>query len=127
MACDSSYLRASEAEVACSQVECFIDELDGKQIDEGWRAGYHPRVYNCGASRKMLDQRIARLCALLKEHDHNVGVRSLSLELQIWWRDHQRADRLRKQAEKDSAEEKALRLSGLAKLTPEERIALGLK
>jgi hypothetical protein len=51
----------------------------------------------------------------------------MSLELQIWWRDHQEADRIR-QKEEAAAQKKAhIRAQGLAKLTLEERRALGVK
>ena len=47
-----------------------------------------------------LDEHTARLCAFCWNHD----VTKYSLELQIWWRDHQEIDRQRlilEQAEKD--------------------------
>jgi hypothetical protein len=46
--------------------------------------------------------------------------------MQIWWRDHQAADRAREAKEKEDTERNALRASGLSKLTAEERKALGL-
>ena len=47
-----------------------------------------------------------------------------SLELQIWWRDHQRWDRAREADDRAAKQSADLRQQALAKLTPAERRAL---
>jgi len=62
------------------------------------------------------------LCEWASTHPDSVS--RASLELQIWWRDHQRWDQKR-EADADAAQERArLREAGLAKLTSAERQAL---
>ena len=124
MPCRSDYLEAHPLEIEASRVECLIDQLnDGGEIDTGYWAGYHPRVYNRGLGREELDKLTARLCNELQ----SVDVTKYSLELQIWWRDHQKADKLRAEAERKRVADEELRLQALAKLSAAERKALGLK
>jgi len=66
-----------------------------------------------------LDRDTAELCSWCREND----VQEQSLELQIWWRDHQKHDAKR---EAEEAKKKAKRKKALAKLTKEERKLLGL-
>lgn len=47
-------------------------------------------------------------------------------ELRQWWADHQEKDRIRREAERKEASHRRLRLKALARLTNEERDALGL-
>lgn len=80
------------------------------------------------------DERLVpTLCAAIKGLDdatreqliynaHNL----LSRQLADWWEEHQAADHARELTEQQSQQRLALRVSGLAKLTPEEREALGL-
>lgn len=50
-----------------------------------------------------------------------------SLEMQIWWRDHQEKDREREKEESEKAERNKVREAALSKLSKEEKEALGLK
>jgi len=87
-----------------------LDELAGKPPqDRHW--GF------LSVTRSELDRLTAHLCGKLK----SVDVTSYSLELQIWWRDHQKADR-------DREENRVLELrnAALGKLTDEECRLLGL-
>lgn len=78
--------------------------------------------YLCQARAMGLDQMAAWLCAWCAEHD----VSAKSLELQIWWRDHQRWD-TKRQAENIAVLERArLQQQALAKLTADECAALNL-
>lgn len=66
---------------------------------------------------------MAELCLRLQVAD----VTKYSLELQMWWRDHQAADKARlehEMARKQNEEERAV---ALAKLTDYERKLLGLE
>lgn len=118
MPCDSSYLNADPQEQYLSRVHCLLEELDGKATIEPshWR-GYHPKVYNKHISREEADALVATLCARLQATD----VTRYSLEMQIWWRDHQRADKARIERDLKKAKDATARKAALAKLTPYER------
>lgn len=90
MPCDSSYMEASGMEKHYSQVLSLLGEFDGKPIQRKWWEGYHPDAYG-KATRPKLDKAVADLCARLE----NAEVKNLSLEMQMWWRDHQAADAAR--------------------------------
>jgi hypothetical protein len=120
MPCNSDYMEADGREIALSQVACLLDEIDGKgPINPSHWRGYHPRVYNRRADG---DELVAELCSKLQGKD----IAKCSLEMQIWWRDHQNADRERIQRELQEAENKKARKDAIAKLTPHERKLLGL-
>jgi len=92
-----------------------LDELAGKPPkDRHW--GF------LRADQGDLDRLTAHLCGKLK----SVDVTSYSLELQMWYRDHQAADKAR---EERIAKEDALaarKHAALAKLTDEECRLLGV-
>lgn len=113
MPCNSDYMEASGREVALSQVACLLDELDGKPINANYWRGYHPKVYNGRADGDAL---VSELCSKLQGKD----VTKYSLEMQMWWRDHQQADQERIRKEAEEAERKKQRAAALAKLTPQE-------
>lgn len=121
MGCNSDYLNASGDEVAISRVACLLDELAGQsRINANHWAGFHPAVYNICTSEHA-DALVSRLCEALQNED----VSKRSLEMQIWWRDHQAADKARVQAEMQAATTSAEVDAALAKLTPHERALLG--
>jgi hypothetical protein len=114
-------MAANGYESELSQVACLLDELAGQKWDRSWWDGYHPRVY-CKADRTKGDQMVRELCAALQSRD----VTQYSLEMQIWWRDHQAADKARCEGDLAQAKTAAERDAALAKLTPAERRLLGL-
>lgn len=120
MPCDSSYMEANGKEKELSIVACLLDELDEKPIPEkGWWQGYHPRVYgNTGIGDKL----VSELCSRLRD----VDVTKYSLEMQIWWRDHQEADKKRLEREILDKKLESERAAAIAKLTDYERKLLGL-
>ena len=120
MPCDSSYMEANGLEIRLSQVACLLDELDGKGFDQAHWQGYHPRVYN---QRVDGDKMVAKLCKRLQ----SVDVKDYSLEMQIWWRDHQAADRARAEEELAAAKDAKAKKAAIAKLTPHERKLLGIR
>lgn len=122
MPCDSSHLSANSGEIDTSRVLCVLDELDGRAVEPSWWEGYHPKAYSNHVTRETLDKLTAAACARLKGTP-NVG--KYSLELQIWWRNHQAADATKE--EQRLAQEKRAELvkGAVGKLTPEERKALG--
>lgn len=117
MPCD---LEASTKEVELSKVACLLDELDGKPLDKSHWQGYHPAVYN--KHRFDGDALVSELCSRLQEAD----VTKCSLEMQMWWRDHQQADKERIEHELRRKKEGEERDAALAKLTEYERKLLGL-
>lgn len=71
-------------------------------------------------SQAHLDSMTRLMCDFCKTHD----VREYSLELQIWWRDHQEWDRKRREAKQRASERERLIASALSKLTKEEKESL---
>jgi len=121
MPCNSDYMEATSLERELSTVACLLDEIAGKQCTPGDASGYHRRVYG-KATRELGDQLVGELCSALQGAD----VSKFSLEMQIWWRDHQAADEERIQKETADAVLTFQREAALAKLTPYERRLLGL-
>jgi hypothetical protein len=93
MPCDSSYLAANTLEIEQSRMVCLLKELDtGVHVDTRsmeWD-GYAEGVYN-KPSRKAADLLASLLCERLGKMSKS-KIAKCSLELQTWWRDHQRAD-----------------------------------
>jgi hypothetical protein len=118
MPCDSSYMDPTTKEVQLSQVACLLDELEGKPIDRRQWNGFHPLVYGQSVD---CDGLVRRLCAKLQ----SVDVTKFSLEMQIWWRNHQAADKARIERELALKQNEKDREAILAKLTPRERSLLG--
>lgn len=80
------------------------------------------------------DDFVPELCAAIRElteeqEDKLIydGRNPQARKLADWWEKHQAADKLREQREAAEARKQALRQSGIAKLTEEEKQALGIK
>lgn len=71
---------------------------------------------------KKLHEHTALLCKFCQDND----VTKYSLELQIWWRDHQKADKIRIEKEHRKAKTEEEKRIALAKLTDYERKLLGI-
>jgi hypothetical protein len=120
-------MEASWSEVTAGKLYLVHDEVfSGKRVtaDTWSHAGYDRRVYNQWRDIPR-DQLVQAICAELESATPETLAR-YSLEVQMWWRDHQAADRDRIKKEEAKAAANQARASGLAKLTPEERQALGL-
>lgn len=120
MPCNSDYMNPSSKEKELSRVACLLDELNGKKWTKSSWAGYHPTVY-CKTPDG--DKLVSTLCQKLQ----NTDVSKYSLEMQMWWRDHQEADkqRVKKEIEKKKTEKD--KQAALAKLSSYERKLLGVK
>lgn len=119
MPCVSDYMEPTEREKESVRVKEFLREIDGKPFD-------HDRPHgDMYGDIKNLNSDTARLCSFLKTNSER-NVKNFSLELQIWWRDHKKADEKREQQEKQSKEKLKLIQSAKSKLTKKEREALGL-
>lgn len=119
MACNSDYMNASTKERELSRVACLIDELAGKPRHKSYWDGYHPDIYNKEVDA---DKLVARLCQQLQ----TVDVKQYSLEMQMWWRDHQAIDRARLELEMAQKKDDADRKAALLKLTRHEQDLLGV-
>lgn len=120
MPCNSDYMRANDYEVRLSQAACLLDELNGRGgIDKSHWSGYHPMIYNQKVDGDAL---VSELCGRLQGLD----VSKFSLEMQVWWRDHQQADKERLEAEALQRKTEAEKSAALEKLTPYERSLLGI-
>jgi len=95
MPCDSSYMEPHREEIDLSRVYQLLDELDGGTIDKRAWEGYDKRVYdNSNNTTEQLDAKVAELC---KRLEGVVDITKYSLELQMWWRDHQIADKRKRE------------------------------
>jgi hypothetical protein len=110
-------------EIFASQLFAVGAELDGKPVAESWWSGYHPQAYGKYISDDVLDYLTSRICQRLKNCS---DIKERSLELQLWWREHQRADQEREQREEQEAILSVIREQALRKLTSQEKKALGL-
>ncbi len=116
MPCNSEYLNHTEHEVEAARVEELLKEIDGKPFDHD-----EPSYYG-GEYGGTLNENTARLCDWCNNHD----VTKKSLELQLWWKRHQRHDARRERQKAEEAKEAAARRKALSKLTTKERELLGL-
>ena len=98
MPCDSSHLAPRTEEVESVKVLICLGEI-------GCATGEYSPVYGRVAT---LDRDTAILCEWCKIHD----VTKYSLELQIWWRDHQRADAAKERRRKEDAYNHQMRIRG---------------
>ena len=109
----------SSIEIEYARIELLLGELKGKKFNsENYKS-----AHTWGKDKKELDEITDKLCSTLKEKTPEF-IQKQSLELQIWWRDHQAYDLKEKE---DQEKEKNLKALALSKLTPEEIALLGIK
>ena len=113
MPCNSGYLAPTSLELSISKVLRFHEELNGAAANHS-DGGLHPRARR--VTRERADQLVASLCERIK----TIDVSKYSLEMQIWWRDHQAADAARLKAEELKRKEDAEVEAALDKLTDRE-------
>lgn len=116
MPCNSDYMQHDAREAESGRVLEFLKEVNGELFNHN-NPSYYGRVAT-------LDSDTAQLCSILGRMG---DVSGLSLELQLWWRRHQEWDRIREQREVEARQRETTKAQALEKLTPEERIALGVK
>ena len=119
MPCNCDHLKATNREVELSKIACLLDELVGESFDKSSWEGYHPLVYVKAFDG---DKAIEKLCTILQELD----VTDYSLEMQMWWRDHQEIDKLREEKEEEEKVDEDDRKVALNKLTKKEKKLLSL-
>ena len=93
MPCNSDYMEPTKMEYNLSEVYALLHELDKGKLPRGFRKGSYidKRAYN-NATKDLLDKKVSEHCSRLKTVKN---VKKYSLEMQMWWRDHQKADRKR--------------------------------
>lgn len=111
MPCQSQYLEPNSRERESVKVMNLMHEV-GLIVNK-------PGVYGRPLD---LDIHTADLCNFCQNND----VTRYSLELQIWWRDHQAADRKRIQRDIDAAELNGEKQAAISKLSEREKKLLGL-
>lgn len=123
MPCTSEGYQANSREIEGSRIVRLLDELEGKGAPNPYtfNNGMDNRIYNKSFD---LDALTVELCGKLQKIKN---IAKYSLELQIWWRNHQELDKKRLQKELAEKKEKKDKEKALAKLTPYERKVLGLK
>lgn len=127
MPCNSDHLAPSSLEIEVSRLYILLDELAGKgepnPRSDRWH-GCDKRAYNVGREklRELADELTARLCEKVKK----VDMKKCSLELQVWARDHARADAKKRASREKARKKQDIKVAALKKLTKAERKALGL-
>lgn len=120
MPCDSGYMEPTAFEREMTKVFCLLGELDGDaDCMQHWH-GLHPGAIRI--RKAAADKAVASLCSRLQKHP---DISKTSLEMQIWWRDHQKADRARLEEEMAKKKTDEGVRAALSKLTPYERKLLG--
>ena len=117
------FCKLKRARIPPDIVREFLREIEGKRFNHE-RPGEQPgdSIYGMPAR---LNTDTARLCSFLRSLSDK-EIKLYSLELQLWWRRHQEADRAREAKEAQAVEDEAVRDAALKKLTRKERRVLGL-
>lgn len=114
MPCNSDHLRATETERESVRVLKLLTEVGLRTLPfnsyygEPEHISFHTR----------------QLCNWCRDNKERIS--SYSLELQMWWRDHQIADAKREEKERKIREENEIKETALSKLTEEEKKVLGV-
>lgn len=103
MPCSGDYMDQTHEELEHGRLLLVFDEVfNGTPVSpKKWAdAGYDRRVYGHPMSAARRDEHVRALCQALRQHGA-AFLRGLSLEAQMWFRDHQTADRERERAKTD--------------------------
>lgn len=111
MPCDCSHLEPDAWERESKAIRDFLREVGLLKTEDD--------IYG---NVKTIHEDTSLLCEWCKTHD----VKEKSLELQIWWRDHLKADAKKEQGRLEEEKKMKLRKTALSKLTKEEREVLGV-
>ncbi len=122
MPCNSDYMDATPNEINLSVVYGLLDEFETGKLPSNFGDGYDNRVYNKHLPKEHLDEKTKELCSKLQ----TVDVSKFSLEMQIWLRDPQKADKERLEKEIAEHQENKAKEIALSKLSDYERKLLGL-
>ena len=124
MGCRSDYQEPTAIEIENSKVLALLKELKTGKLPDNFGTGSGD-AYN-KSSKEIVDKNTEALCTALQGLS-DTEIQSHSLELQIWWRDHKKADEKRLKAEVKAIKDEKAKNKAVAKLTPHERKLLGIK
>ena len=130
MPCVSDYQEPTAAEVEHSKVLALLQELKTGKLPKYYGDGTYKEVYNKtntigDEAERPLDIKTRELCTALKTKTAD-EIKGYSLEMQLWWREHQKADKKRAAKSKGATKTNRIKKQALAKLTAEERKVLGV-
>lgn len=94
MPCKCDYLEPHEIEIEVGRLFLLLDEIERGELITRRRwadAGMDRRSYN-KATKAIADELTERACSTLRNWS-NKKIATLTLEAQMWWRDHKKADR----------------------------------
>lgn len=114
MPCNSDYMDPIDSEKNSVKVLGFLKEL-------GEDVGKFNKIYG---RTETLTADVKRLCFLCQ---NTPNIENYSLELQIWWREHKKADEERIKREIANTKIKRDREKALSKLSEYEKSLLGIK
>ncbi len=128
MPCDSSHMEPSSWEIEMTKVVLLLDEVagNGTPDPDKFHDGYDNRVYSIDMGGEVADRLVRKLCTRIKKLERLRGLDGYSFELRMWWRDHQKADRVRESRLARTAKERDEKRAALAKLTRKERKLLNV-
>lgn len=128
MPCRSDFLEPRDFEKESQRIcrlVVYLCAMMGRETPS-WA---HQGAEDIYGSRESMDKIVAFLCSLCKEAPeefiYNARDRN-ARDLADWWEDHQKADAERERREQDEAYRASVITRAKAKLSPEEREALGL-
>lgn len=124
MPCRSDYLEPTQAEIENSKVLALIDEVKTGKLPKYFGEGSSEKVYG-KTTQAILDKNTKKLCTALQGIS-NYKIKKSSLELQIWWRDHQKMDKKHLKEDLDKIKDEKDKKKAIAKLTPREKKLLGI-
>lgn len=110
----------------------LLEEMEGEwPKGKSHRAHFSKKIRRQGllqirVDKPTLDKFTAKLCATCKKLTPQ-EISKFSLELQIWWRDHQEDDIRREEEERRAQEKNKKKKIALSKLTSEEKKLLNVK
>jgi hypothetical protein len=110
-------------EVEHSKVLALLEELKTGKLPRSFGDGSNSRVYN-KTTKKILDGKVEELCSKLQDVE---DIKKYSPEMQIWWRDHKKADRARLKRISEAKKKSKDRQELVNRLTPYEKELLGIK
>ncbi|MEM1215433.1 MAG: hypothetical protein AAGJ82_07105 [Bacteroidota bacterium] len=101
MPCHPEYPSVTALDKEIGKVYYLLDELDGIPLNKTWwSSGMHRNVTDKALDEHDLRKVAAELCRRLQKIE---DVSSYSTELQQWWDEHKKADRLRLESEMEFA------------------------
>lgn len=130
MPCNSDYLNPTQRELEMREAAILLVWACQQigRIPPGFAVKEAKNIY---AKDERSVTELYALLRALSQHDIELLVYNardkMSRKLADWWEDHQEADRKREKKERDAVQRRIAASRGLAKLSDDEKIALGLE